>query len=441
MNRERLTAIALALVLAACESRELVAPRSRARFGFSCCVHTLALGTGNDSSALMVWQNAINADTSDTVIGVIPKGSVHLHPPNVWPILIWSGRVRSHRYVDIGGYSKDSTIVYVDATATQPGDSGTLRGSTAFHVLDSHVHFHDLTIVSLADSTQRFKPNDGATDEAINFDGYNQSGEYGEVNNIRTRGFRTAGIDVYGMKGVFVHDNEIFCVSSNRTTHYDQSMGIWVRWLAPPPPPGVTNATVQANTIWDCGAEGIPITDVQNVQVRWNTISCLGGQNCPRGYVDSGKTAPLGIAIYSDARGCTSGLPSGHNRIDRNTIYSNGSLTGGIVLESYSEYANTIDSNFVQGVILLGIEDSPGTCPGYPTQHNVLTLNTVEKTINTTGFVPGWMPNGRSSYDIYTWGIGDTVTYNHVCSTDPNTISDGDTTGTTYFLGNTHITC
>jgi hypothetical protein len=429
----------LALALIACESPKLVAPaRTAARFGRDPnAVHTLALGTGNDSAALVTWQNAINADiTHDTVWGVMPKGTVHMRvPPNagVGGLLIQSSGGSSSRVVDIGGYSKDSSIIYVDSSAHAPHPTGS--GAIGFVVRDPHVHFHDLAITSLADSTKTVDSiGVGTSDEGIRFAG-SATAEYGEVSTVRIRGFRVAGIDVFKMKGVFIHDNEIFCAASNSTTNYLQSMGIWMRELAPPAPPGITNGTIQANTVWDCGAEGIPVADAQYVQVRWNTISCIGGQSCPQGWKDKGLPS-IGIALYNDV--CTDSFSVSNNRIDDNHIYGNRSLTGGIALEGQGAaglgYNNVIDTNVVHEVLLLGISDAPGNCFPGSIHSNLITVNTVDSTKNTSGRAASFQ-----YYDIFTNGHADTVSYNGVCLSDtPYTIS-GDTT--TVFIGNFHNGC
>ena len=434
-----------ALALAACESPKVVAPtRVGARFSRNPnAVHTLALNTGNDDSALTAWVNAINGDvTHDTVWGVIPRGSVTMRTAQIfWGVggLPIHSTGSSTRQVDISGYSKDSSIFYVDATAHAPNS----YGAFAFIVSDPHVHFHDLTITSHADSTVVLPDSalEGNNDEAIRFDGATRGAMHAEVNSLRIRGFRIGGIDVHGMKDAFIHDNEIFCVSSNSTTHYAQSMGIWMRNLPPPPPPGVTNGTIQSNTVWDCGAEGIPIEDVQYVRVAWNTISCLGGQSCPQGFHDAALPS-LGIALYNND--CADSMSVSNNLIVRNHIYGNRSLTGGIAIEPADTlhgigYNNTIDSNDVHGILLLGISDAPTRhCAPGSIHSNLITANTVDSTNNTSGRKS---PFPFGYYDIYTNGSVDTVSYNGVCvSNVPQTISDGQGANTVY-IGNFHNSC
>jgi hypothetical protein len=443
-----------ALALAACESPKVMAPtRVGARFSRDPnAVHTLALNTGNDDSALKAWVQAINGDvTHDTVWGVIPKGSVTMRTAQIpWGLggLPIQSSGSSTRQVDIGGYSRDSSIFYVDSGAHAPNG----YGAFAFIVRDPHVHFHDLTITSHADSSVSLQGSAlwGNNDEAIRFDGSIRGAEYAEVNSVRIRGFRLTGIDVNGMKGAFIHDNEIFCAPSNHSTHYAQSMGIWMRTLPPPPPPGITNGTIQSNTVWDCGAESIPIENVQYVQVRWNTISCLGGQSCSQGFRDTDSLWTIGIALYSNVCGDTNAVA--HNRIDENTIYGNGSLTTGIAIQGTAPqfangYGNYIDSNFVNNVLLLGITDQPsGGCGSGSIRNNVFSTNTVEHTQNTSGKPsPSWLPvflpdTTHRTYDLWLQGVTDTVEFNMVCSTDRYTIANNPGV-TTIYNGNTHITC
>lgn len=383
--------------------------------------YRLALHTHNDDSAIVAWRDAINADsTHDTVRAIIPKGSVHMHiggndPIHPGYIQIWNPGARPNRVVDISGESRDSSILYVDSSAHSPGG---VWGAFGFVVLDSHVHLHRMTIVSLADSTQT-PPEDGNSDEGIRFDG-RYGAQYGEIDSVTVKGFRLTGIDVFVMKGVHVHDNDVLCLTSNDATHQQQTMGIWMRELQPPTPPGMPMGIIDHNAIWNCGADYVDVARSQFVDVQYNTIDCFA-PDCPNGSFVLPIRPIVGISLYStpdDGQPCTEAKPVSNNHVAHNTVHGHGWLSGGIVIQGTGTgHRNRIDSNTVSGLQFRGLSDNPSPCPAGVANGafsgNLYRDNTVLHVLNTTGndYIETW--------DIFAEGQNDTVVFNFVCTSDP----------------------
>ena len=394
--------------------------------------HILALETHNDDSALAAWRDAINGDMHDTVRAFIPEGSVHLH--GLPYVEIRSAGAGPNRVVDISGASRDSTIVYVDSSAHEPNGHW---GAFAFMVFDSHVHLHRMTIVSLADSTQN-PPEDGNSDEAVRFDG-TYGGEYGEVDSLTVRGFRLTGIDVFEMKGVIVHDNEIVCLTSNDATHHQQTMGIWMRELQPPTPPNMPNGIIRGNTVWNCGADYLDIAHAQYVQVIGNTVSCFS-PDCPNGSYVVPFRPIVGISLYSTGQPCDQGAPISNNLISGNTVFGNHVLSGGIIIQGTGTgHHNIVENNVVTNAEFRGIGDNPSSCPPSVSHGafaaNHYSHNTVMHTRNETGH------NWLTVWDFYAAGQNDTVSFNQLCANDsPHTITV-DSGATAYIVGNLLVPC
>jgi len=360
--------------------------------------HVLQLGTASDDAALDAWVSAINADCADTVRAYVPPGTVTLRGQPWLPIASPCNNARRH--VEIFGAGADSSIVQV-ASLTPDGGGG-----IGLFISDPGVHMHDLGFRSLADST--VMPPDGGngnSDEAIKFAiGPNGTGGFGEADHMRFVNFRTAAIDVFGAPGMALHDNVVRCPPM-LPPNYPTTMGLWIRALYTPPPPGASNGTISNNQVFNCGDSGINVDNASYTSITGNIVTCdVGG--CPQGVLLSPIRHVLGIILFADHLGCSDAAVS-HNVITGNRVAARNRIGVGIIIEGVGlgQY-NLVANNVVDSTVEYGIATSNVGCPGQPNTafaHNTIVQNSV---VNVAG------------YGIWNGGDSALIAFNRVCPVD-----------------------
>jgi len=344
--------------------------------------------TDTSESAILNWLSQINDCSNVSVRGFLPSATYVIRNAIELQILDCGN---PNRTVEIYGTGRNSSIIDIQSSK----DCGDGMG---FVVYGPNVTIHDLALRG-----RQTADGSGRCGEGIKF--VDSTAAFGTVYNTKVSSFGNGAIDVYNAPGAYIHDNFIDCNGSDATgaSSGPNSMGVWVRWIQRPPPPGVNNATVNSNAIFGCASEAIALAGVIHVSVYYNTIRCDvgGGVGTPACWI--------GITLFSDASSNSElsifgthldncdARPVSSNAIGYNTIYGSNRLNVGIASEGTgsggSGHDNLIEHNTISHARQHGIQTASTDCPfGTPSSAfsgYTIASNDVSNSLDTQIWVGG----------------------------------------------------